>query len=171
VLSKIGEMSGGTVKLIDKDRSFAAYKQEHHVAPDIEHVDGGQLTIIDVTMTTCQPSLYCGKTDAQIEEAVMRAEQAKIAKFEAVAAEKKASFYPFAVERNTLAFGKHARRLIDMFCVNSLQCGRHGALSPFLVNATLAVAVARANANLVREVLNKNVSASIRRDRRVEAET
>ena len=30
VLSKIGEMSGGTVKPIDKDRSFADYKHEHH---------------------------------------------------------------------------------------------------------------------------------------------
>ena len=47
-------------------------------------------------------------------------DHAEIAKFEAVAAEKKSSFYPFAVERNTLAFGKHARRLIDMFCINSL---------------------------------------------------
>jgi hypothetical protein len=169
VLGRVAEEAGLVTKLIDKDRDHAMYKHNHHVVPDIETTHDGKISLIDVTMTTCEPAVYCGKSEKQIADVQLRAEQRKIKKFTEVTKQKQAAFFPFAIERNTLAFGKHARILIDLLSFASITSG-HRILSPFLIKATIAAAVCRANANLVRCVLNKNMEAARRQARRLEAD-
>jgi hypothetical protein len=124
------------------------YKTEHHAVPDIEFIDGaGKLVLVDVTLTTSDVKHYQGKSRSSepIALSAQEKERLKIRHHEGMAADKRAVFYPFGIERNTLAFGPGALNLVHHIAQTSLAIGRK-SISPFLLKSALAISVCRANA-------------------------
>jgi hypothetical protein len=142
-------------------KHLTTMKKEYHVIPDLCCISTDGEIAIDVTLTTSDAYAYTRYTPAKQAAAAKRSEDRKIKKYEEMATDNNIIFYPFAVERNTCAFGPQTLQLLA-------HIGRLSSSSIFLLKLAMAVAVVKSNEILMRNIISKDSMAERQRRRQEE---
>jgi hypothetical protein len=135
---------------------LTSMKKDHHVIPDLCCISSDGEIAIDVTLTTSDAYAYTRHTPAKLAAAAKKSEDKKIRKYDEMAKDKNIIFYPFAVERNTCAFGPKTLQLLAH--IGRLSCG-----SIFLLKLAMAVSVVKSNELLMRNIVTKDSIAERQR--------
>ena len=137
-------------------KHLTTMKKDYHVIPDLCCISTDGEIAIDVTLTTSDAYAYTRYTPAKQAAAAKKSEDKKVKKYEKMAAENNIIFYPFAVERNTCAFGPQTLNLLA-------HIGRLSLSSIFLLKLAMAVAVVKSNEILLRHIITKDSAAERQR--------
>ena len=130
--------------------------------PDLDMYDGkGNRIFFDFTGTTSNPKFYKSASSAKgvgVAAAASKREHEKMTKYRAFSEAAGADFFAFAIERNTVAFGPQAiafLRRVEMpsFITGAVPTDMHE------LKTVIAFAACRANARLVRIILNSALEA------------
>jgi hypothetical protein len=150
------QMVGTIMRMAKKKGKLVAHEpsqwqKEHHVRPDLLITDEKGALIVDVSLTTSDPNVYCNGSEPRGKEGIARAankrEHEKQKKYDTLSKQHNLSFYPFTMERNTLAMGDTA----------SVFLKRIYGVEAEMAKAVIAANMVRANAALAIHIATSDL--------------